>query len=276
MCRSSAEKLAEVLDGTNHLAGVGVLVVIPGNNLNLGCAVVKRQNHGLSGIKQRTEAHANDIAGYDLIYVVAEGLVGSSLHSSSADELAVQLRDNKADSLSCACAVGNDVDSCCAGSSLVTLSLRSVKSHLIAGVSVDRAHDTSLDGSQIIKSLSHRSQAVGCAGCSGDDLIFACKALVVYVVNDCRKVISCRSGDDNVLSACIDMSLCLSLGGIEACALQNYVNADLAPRKLSCVSLSIDLDILAINSDEIFACRDGVSLLISSLSTISNPSAPNI
>jgi len=91
---------------------------------------------------------------------------------------------------------------------------------------------------------------------------------MVYVVDDCRKVISCRSRNDDMLSACIDVSLSLSLGGIEACALQNYVNTDLAPRELSCVSLSIDLDVLAINSDEILACGDSVSLLISALCAV--------
>ena len=30
---------------------------------------------------------------------------------------------------------------------------------------------------------------------------------MIYIINDCRKVISCRSGDDNFLSARIDMSL---------------------------------------------------------------------
>ena len=29
---------------------------------------------------------------------------------------------------------------------------------------------------------------------------------MVYIVNDCRKVISCRSGNNNFFSACIDVS----------------------------------------------------------------------
>ena len=55
---------------------------------------------------------------------------------------------------------------------------------------------------------------------------------VVYIVNDGRKVVSSRSGDNNLLSACCDMSRSLLLGGVEACALQNYVYANLSPRKL--------------------------------------------
>ena len=49
---------------------------------------------------------------------------------------------------------------------------------------------------------------------------------MVYIVNDCRKIISCRSGDDNVLSTCIDMSLSFVFGCIESCTLKNYVYTD--------------------------------------------------
>ena len=64
------------------------------------------------------------------------------------------------------------------------------------------------------------------------------------------------------------MSLSLSLRGVEAGALQNYVNTDLAPRKLCCVSLSVDLDLFAINDDGIFACFNLISQCISALSGI--------
>ena len=45
------------------------------------------------------------------------------------------------------------------------------------------------------------------------------------------------------------MSLSLSLGCVETCALKNYVNADLSPRKLSSVSLSVDCKSLAVNCE---------------------------
>ena len=35
------QQLSEVLDGADHLAGVGVLVVVPGNDLNLSHAVAR-------------------------------------------------------------------------------------------------------------------------------------------------------------------------------------------------------------------------------------------
>ena len=73
-------QLGEVLDGANHLAGVGVLVVVPGNDLNLGVAVRQGQDHGLRCIEQGTEAHTDDVGGDDLVGVVAEGLGGFRLH----------------------------------------------------------------------------------------------------------------------------------------------------------------------------------------------------
>ena len=69
-----------MLDGTYHLAGVGVLIVVPGYHLNLGRVLIDRKNHRLGRVEQGTIGHADHVAGYDLVGVVAEGLVGSGLH----------------------------------------------------------------------------------------------------------------------------------------------------------------------------------------------------
>src|SRR5699024_2819090 len=150
------------LDGTNHLAYIGVLVVVPGNNLNLRFSARQFSNQSLGSIEQRTVSHTNDIGRNDLVLVVSEGLGGSCLHScvnlflgylfvnyckqqsggtggggntlSSSDQLSVQLGDNQADSLGSAGAVGNDVHSACTGSSQIALSLGAIQDHLITGV----------------------------------------------------------------------------------------------------------------------------------------------
>ena len=70
----------EVLDGPDHLRNVGVLVVVPGNDLHLAGAVAQVDDHGLGGIEQGAETHADDVGGNDLVGVVAEGLGGLSLH----------------------------------------------------------------------------------------------------------------------------------------------------------------------------------------------------
>ena len=67
-------ELCEVLDGANHLARVGVLVVVPRNDLYLVGVVVDLSDHGLRSIEQRAVTHADHVGGYDLVGVGAEGL----------------------------------------------------------------------------------------------------------------------------------------------------------------------------------------------------------
>src|SRR5699024_604145 len=184
---------------------------------------------------------------------------------SRSDQFSVQFRNNKTDSLSCACAVRHNVNCRCARSSQIAFSLRSVKCHLIACVSVDCAHDTGFDRCKIVQSLSHRSKAVCCTGCCGNDVVILCQCLVVYIVNDCRKIISCRSGDDNFLSARIDVCLSFFFLCIEACTLKNYVNTDLSPRKVVSISFSVDFDLFAVNSDGILSCLNFVSQCVFAL-----------
>ena len=72
---------------------------------------------------------------------------------------------------------------------------------------------------------------------------------MVNVIYDGRKIVACRSRDDNLLRACCDVSRSLLFGGVEAGALQNYVNTNLSPRKVLCICLFIDGDFLTINDD---------------------------
>ena len=79
--RESELDLSEVLNGADHLAGIGVLVVVPRNDLDLVGVVVDLSHHGLGGVEQRTVGDTDDIGGNDLILVVAEGSGSLSLHS---------------------------------------------------------------------------------------------------------------------------------------------------------------------------------------------------
>ena len=127
----------------------------------------------------------------------------------SAVQLAGKLGDNKADGLSRAGGVGNDIE--CAGScsSEVALSVRTVKKHLVAGVCMDGGHKAFFDGSKLVERVSHGSEAVGGAGRSGDDRIGGLKCLFVYAVNDGGKVVARGSGNDDLTCAGVDMSACL-------------------------------------------------------------------
>ena len=67
-------KLCKILNSTYHLAGVGVLVIVPRNYLYLIGVVVDLCNHGLGGIEERTVGDTDYVRGNDRIYVVAVGL----------------------------------------------------------------------------------------------------------------------------------------------------------------------------------------------------------
>ena len=131
-------ELGEVLDSTNHLRSVTILVVVPRNDLNLAVAVFHRCNHSLSCVEDRTEAAADDIGRNDLVGVVAEGFGCCCFHccvdafngdvtfddcnenggrtggSGNAlcrtDEFAVELGDNESDCYCSDGAVGDEVD----------------------------------------------------------------------------------------------------------------------------------------------------------------------
>ena len=275
-------QLSEVLDGANHLAGVAILVVVPGHNLNLIGVVVDLGNHGLGGIEQAAVTDADDVGRHDGIGVVAEALGRSSLHGSvdavngnvltlnngnqdgggaggngnalsRTDQLAVQLGDNQADSLGSAGAVGNDVGSASTSTTQVALTMGAVQDHLVTGVSMHGGHDAALDSVGVVQSLSHGSQAVGGAGSSADDGVFLGQGALVHAEHNGLGLLVSGSRDNNLLGAGVDVSLSLGLAGEEAGALQNNVYTQLAPGQLSGVGVSVDGDLLAVYGDGAFA-----------------------
>ena len=130
---------------------------------------------------------------------------------------------------------------------------------------MDSNHDTGFNRSQFVQSFCHRCKAVCGAGCSGDDVIVCCQGLMVYIVNDGRKVVTSRSGDNYFTSACIDVCLSFCFGGVESGALQNYVYAKLSPWAVVSIWESIDFDVFAIYCDGIFIGCYGISQSIFSL-----------
>ena len=86
------------------------------------------------------------------------------------------------------------------------------------------------------------------------------QGVVVYVVNDGGQVVASGSGDNNLLGAGVDVSLSLSLGGVEAGALQHDIHAQLAPGQLSSVGLSVDGDLLAVHNDVVLASLNNMAL----------------
>ncbi len=91
---------------------------------------------------------------------------------------------------------------------------------------------------------------------------------MVYIIYDSRQIIASRSGDDNMLRACIDMSLSLRLAGVEAGALENDVNSKLSPRKVLRISFLVDRDLLAVYRDGILAEGNLIAELVSALCAV--------
>ena len=119
-----------------------------------------------------------------------------------------------------------------------------------------RERRRSLDRSKVVEGLGHRSEAVGGAGGGGDDVVVCGQGLVVNVIDDGGEVIACGSGNDDLLGAGLDVGGSLVLSGEETGALENYVDAELAPGELFRVRLRVNGDFLAINGNRVLACDD--------------------
>ena len=72
---------------------------------------------------------------------------------------------------------------------------------------------------------------------------------MVDVVNDGGQIVAGRSGDNDLAGACVDMRLSLGLAGVEAGALEDDVNAELAPGQIGSVRHLVDDDLLAIDDN---------------------------
>ena len=131
---------------------------------------------------------------------------------------------------------------------------------------MDGYHDAGLNASELVKSLGHRSEAVGGAGSCGNNLIILGEGVLVNAEDDGLHLLSGRSGNNNLLGTCIDVSECKRTAVgiilyIEAGALENYVDVELAPRKVLGILLSVDLDLVSVNGDGILAGGNGVLVL---------------
>ena len=288
-------ELGEVLDRADHLAGVRILVIVPGDDLDERGTVAHGHTLGLRCIEQRAVGDADDVGGDDLLFGVAEGSGSGSLHGgvdfirlhvalADGDELgertggngnalcaavqnAVELGNDEADRLCSARGVGDHVHGSGARTAQVALAVRSVEHHLVARVSVDGRHVALLDLAELVERVCHGSKAVGRAGSRGDDGVRGLQRLFIDAVHDGGQVVAGGSGDDDLLRACVDVRLRLRLGGVEARALQHDVDVERLPGKVDGVLFLIDLDGLAVHRDgALFIVRaDGIRKSISAL-----------
>ena len=79
------------------------------------------------------------------------------------------------------------------------------------------------------------------------------------------EIVSSRSGNDNMFSTCIDMSLSFIFRCIETCTLKNYVYTDFSPWKFCSVSFCINFDFFSVYCDRVFASGNFIAQSVSSL-----------
>lgn len=186
---------------------------------------------------------------------VNDGDVGSGHAHGHASELAVEVGDDLADGLGGAGAAGNDV----LGSTTATapvLGGRSIDGLLGGSVRVDGGHETLDDAELVVEDLGQGSQAVGGARSVGDDIGLA----IVGVLVDAHHVhggIGGGSRDDDLLGATVKVGLGLLGGGEDASGLDDVLGASVLPGDVGGVALSVELDLLAVDSKVIAVDGDG-------------------
>ena len=237
---------------------------------------------GLGRVEQRTVADADDVAGDEFFFGVAEGFALCRLHGRvdaldadavghvfegrvqdgdgtgrnghalrTADEFAVEFRDDQADRLGCAGGVRNDVDRAGSCAAEVALPVRAVEDHLVAGVGMDGGHEAGTDFSVVRQDFGHRSEAVGGAARAADDVVVFGQGLVVDAVDDGRQVIAGRCGDQDLLGARVDVRLGLLFGCVEAGALEDDVDVEFLPGQVLCIGLFVDGDVAVVDLDAV-------------------------
>ena len=181
--------------------------------------------------------------------------VGGGDADGEAVQLAGHRGDDQLERLGCAGAGGDHGESGGAGAAEVLV--RRVEHDLVVGVAVDGGHDAADDAEGVVEHLDDRREAVGGAAGVGDDVVLGCVVLVVVDAEDDGDVlVAGRGGNDDLLDGGAEMRLGLGGVGEEAGGFDDDLGADGGPVQLGGVALGEDLDLLAIDGDEVRAVGD--------------------
>ena len=117
---------------------------------------------------------------------------------------------------------------------------------------MNSGHQAFLDAKLLMNNLYQGSQAVGGAGSVGNNGHVLGVLVQVNAAHESGGLlILCGSGDNNLLSAALQVSGSLLGGAEHTGGLNNISCAALAPRNLSGIHLCIELDFLAVHDDGI-------------------------
>lgn len=270
------DQLDEVLvEGDTGLGiedgGVGVAVKVRGDDIVLSvgenaCRVMvsSRLSH-IKSVKHTLELVLGRLLDGSLDLVVRSTLleadsqvdngdVGGGDTHGHAGELAVELRDDLADSLGGTSAGGDDVLGSATATSPV-LGGGTIDGLLGGSVGVDSGHETLNDAELVVDDLGEGSQAVGGARSVGDDVGGAVVLLVVDT-DDVHGGIGRGGRDDNLLGATNKVSLGLLGGGEDTGGLDDVLGAGLSPGDVGGVTLRVELDSLAVDDEVVAVVAD--------------------
>ena len=130
--------------------------------------------------------------------------------------------------------------------------MRGVDEALVTGVGVHGGHEATLDAEGIVECLGHGGEAVGGAGCVGDDVVLGRIVVgVVHTHDEGGVFVLCRCGNNDLLGASINVGLSGVSIGEEAGGLHNDVYIQVTPGEVLGVTLSKYLDAVAVDGNRI-------------------------
>lgn len=187
---------------------------------------------------------------------VNDGNISTGNTHGGSGQLALELRDNLADCFCSAGAGGDDIAVNTAAKTPILLG-EAVNNFLSCSIGMDGGHEAFDYAEVVVEDLCKRCKAVGGAGCVGNDLYVGSVLIKVYTADEHRSIVLGGAGENDYLSACIKVSLCL-LGGEEcAGALENILNAHCAPGKLCGIAVADYCNALAVYGDGIIVVLNG-------------------
>ncbi|MCU1252514.1 MAG: glyceraldehyde-3-phosphate dehydrogenase [Edaphobacter sp.] len=137
--------------------------------------------------------------------------------------------------------------------------MRGVEDDLVVGVAVNGGHDAGGDAEGVVENLDNGSEAVGGAARVGDDVVLGRVVLIFVDAEDDGDVLVARGGgDDDLLDARAEVGFCLLRVGEEAGGFDDDLRAHRGPVEFGRIALSKNLDLLAVNGDEVGSMSDRV------------------
>ena len=263
-----------MLHQTQHVAGVTVLVVVPGYDLDEsaiqcdtgfgieggGCAVTTEVggNDLFVGVSQHTLecTLGGGLHGLADVFVsgfliqlhrqIDHGHVGGGNAESHAGQLFVELGDNLADGLGGASRRRNDIFQNAATTAPIFHG-RAVNGLLGGSGGMHGGHQATLDAPVVVQHFGDWGQAVGGAGGCGNDG-FTGVFGVVYAIHEHRGVVLGRCGLDHLLGTGFEVCLAGFCGQEETGAIDHDVRARFVPLQVGGITLGRQTNFLAVNN----------------------------